>query len=88
LRIIAKYHDYIRKQEEQIARSKKALSLEIPNGFTYQGISGLSLEVIEKLSKYQPKNLQEAASISGITPASLEVLELYIMLYKNHSSLP
>lgn len=84
LRIRAKYQDYLRKQEEQIARSKKALGLEIPKDFVYEGI-GLSLEVVEKLSLHRPKNLGEASRISGITPASLEVLELHLSLYHRAS---
>ncbi|STQ86117.1 tRNA uridine-5-carboxymethylaminomethyl(34) synthesis enzyme MnmG [Helicobacter muridarum] len=87
LRITAKYQDYIRKQEEQIIRSKRALSLKIPDNFVYEGISGLSLEVIEKLSLYKPKNLQEASLVSGVTPASLEVLELNIIMHNRQKEL-
>ncbi|RDU67607.1 tRNA uridine-5-carboxymethylaminomethyl(34) synthesis enzyme MnmG [Helicobacter didelphidarum] len=82
LQIHAKYKSYIDKQENQIKRSKQNLHLEIPSDFEYQGISGLSLEVIEKLCKDRPKTLQEAQRISGITPASLEVLELHIILHR------
>lgn len=78
LQIYAKYKDYIAKQEAQISRSNKNLSLKIPKDFVYEGISGLSLEVIEKLSKARPATLKEASLISGITPASLEVLELHL----------
>lgn len=48
--------------------------------FNYE-IPSLSLEVIEKLKKFTPKSLFEASEISGITPASLEVLQLYIHLH-------
>lgn len=85
IQIYAKYQSYIDKQEHQIQRSKENLQLEIPHDFIYKGISGLSLEVIEKLSLIKPKTLQEAQRISGITPASLEVLQLHIALYhKKH----
>lgn len=81
IQIHAKYQNYIDKQTAQIERSGRNLHIEIPNDFVYEGISGLSLEVIEKLSKAKPKTLNEAKLISGITPASLEVLELHIALY-------
>ena len=85
LSLPVKYQSYIDKQEHQIQRSKENLQLEIPHDFIYKGISGLSLEVIEKLSLIKPKTLQEAQRISGITPASLEVLQLHIALYhKKH----
>ncbi|MCI7411800.1 MAG: tRNA uridine-5-carboxymethylaminomethyl(34) synthesis enzyme MnmG [Helicobacter bilis] len=81
LQIHAKYQNYIEKQSEQIKRSERNLHVEIPLDFSYEGISGLSLEVIEKLTLAKPKTLKEAKLISGITPASLEVLELHIALY-------
>ncbi|GAB0173541.1 hypothetical protein NHP164001_15610 [Helicobacter trogontum] len=81
IQIHAKYQNYIEKQSEQIKRSERNLYIEIPSDFNYKGISGLSLEVIEKLTRAKPKTLKEAKLISGITPASLEVLELHIALY-------
>lgn len=82
IQIHAKYQNYIDKQTAQIERSERNLHVEIPDDFVYEGISGLSLEVIEKLSLAKPKTLKEANLISGITPASLEVLELHIALHK------
>ena len=82
LQIQAKYKSYIQKQELQIRRARSNLSMEIPEDFVYDNISGLSLEVIEKLNANRPKNLREAQMISGITPASIEVLQLYITLRK------
>lgn len=74
----SKYMTYIQKQQVMIDNMDKMLSIKIPDGFVYKNISGLSLEVIEKLEKNQPKSLFEASQISGVTPASLEVLQLYI----------
>lgn len=76
----SKYMTYIQKQQAMIDNMDKMLSIKIPDGFVYKNISGLSLEVIEKLEKNQPKSLFEASQISGVTPASLEVLQLYIHL--------
>lgn len=80
IRIEAKYHDYIKKQQASIENMQAMLAVQIPQDFCYEGISGLSLEVIEKLSKTRPKSLFDASKISGITPASLDVLHLYIHL--------
>lgn len=80
IRIESKYFHYIQKQKESIAKMDEVLKVKIPKDFVYQGISGLSLEVIEKLEKYRPDNLFEASQISGITPASLDILHLYIHL--------
>lgn len=81
LLIEAKYKNYIKKQQALIDNMDKMLSIEIPQDFSYDSIPGLSLEVIEKLKKFTPKSLFEASEISGITPASLEVLQLYIHLH-------
>lgn len=79
--IESKYFDYIHKQKEQIGQMEQMLQVEIPRDFTFDNIPGLSLEVIEKLKKFTPKSLFEASEISGITPASLDVLHLYIHLH-------
>ncbi|TLD86307.1 tRNA uridine-5-carboxymethylaminomethyl(34) synthesis enzyme MnmG [Helicobacter sp. MIT 05-5294] len=76
-----KYANYIQKQQELINNMDKMLSIAIPPNFVFDGIPGLSLEVIEKLKKFNPKSLFEASEISGVTPASLEVLQLYIHLH-------
>jgi len=76
----AKYSNYIQKQQNLIDNMDKMLSITIPQDFVFDGIPGLSLEVIEKLKKFNPKSLFEASEISGVTPASLEVLQLYIHL--------
>ncbi|RDU68769.1 tRNA uridine-5-carboxymethylaminomethyl(34) synthesis enzyme MnmG [Helicobacter cholecystus] len=80
IRIESKYYHYIAKQKEMVSKMDEILSVEIPKDFVYEGISGLSLEVVEKLSKIHPKNLFQASQISGITPASIDILHLYIHL--------
>ncbi|WP_394951401.1 tRNA uridine-5-carboxymethylaminomethyl(34) synthesis enzyme MnmG [uncultured Helicobacter sp.] len=79
--IESKYANYITKQQDSINNMEQMLKVEIPKGFEFDGIPGLSLEVIEKLKKFNPKSLFEASEISGITPASLDVLHLYIHLH-------
>jgi len=78
--IEAKYASYIQRQQGQIEKMEEMLKVIIPEDFVFEGISGLSLEVVEKLKRYAPKTLFAASQISGITPASLEVLHLYIYL--------
>ena len=85
VQILSKYHNYIQKQLADVANSNEMLKLKIPQDFEYRGISGLSLEVIEKLSKARPSTLFEASQISGITPASLDVLHLHIHLHNKKS---
>lgn len=78
--IECKYYFYIKKQNDEISQLDSTLSVEIPAEFIFDNIPGLSLEVIEKLNKFRPKTLREALQISGITPASIDVLHLYIHL--------
>ncbi|PAF41832.1 tRNA uridine-5-carboxymethylaminomethyl(34) synthesis enzyme MnmG [Helicobacter sp. 11S03491-1] len=82
IRIQSKYYSYIQKQTEDISKMKEMLQVEIPEGFVFDGIPGLSLEVVEKLNKFRPKSLFNASQISGITPAGIDVLHLYIHLRK------
>jgi len=74
----AKYYRYIQKQEKQIQKMKNMINLTIPAEFVYDGLDGLSLEVIEKLSYHRPKNLFDASQISGITPSAVDILHLNI----------
>ncbi len=78
--IEAKYHNYIHKQKEQIEKMKNLLDTKIPDSLDIQNISGLSNEVKEKLLKVKPPTLFAASQISGITPAALDILHIYIKL--------
>ncbi|MDE6886821.1 MAG: tRNA uridine-5-carboxymethylaminomethyl(34) synthesis enzyme MnmG [Helicobacteraceae bacterium] len=80
IKIECKYYFYIKKQNDEIKRLDSTLNIEIPPNFVFDNIPGLSLEVIEKLNKFRPKTLRSALQISGITPASIDVLHLYIYL--------
>ena len=75
-----KYARYIDKQSEEIQRMKKYLKIKIPEGFDFTGVSGLSKEVQEKLKSFAPPTLQAAMNISGITPAAIEILHIYIKM--------
>lgn len=73
-----KYEGYIKRQEEQIARFKKLESIKLPPNIEYKGMPGLSNEVVEKLTKVQPRSLGQALRISGVTPAALSVLQVHL----------
>ncbi len=75
-----KYARYIDKQSEEIHRMKKYLKIKIPEGFDFTSVSGLSKEVQEKLASFTPPTLQAAMNISGITPAAIEILHIYIKM--------
>lgn len=80
IKIECKYYHYIKKQIAEIRRLDSTLEVKIPKDFIFDDIPGLSIEVVEKLNKFRPKNLRDALGISGITPASIDVLHLYIFL--------
>ena len=75
-----KYARYVDKQSQEIERMKKYLKIKIPDGFDFTGVSGLSKEVQEKLAAFSPPTLQAAMNISGITPAAIEIIHIYIRM--------
>jgi tRNA uridine 5-carboxymethylaminomethyl modification enzyme len=76
----AKYYRYIEKQAQQIEHMKEMLKIKIPEGFDFTTVQGLSNEIVEKLQKINPPTLHAASQISGVTPASLEILHVYIKM--------
>ncbi len=78
--IEAKYSRYIAKQQLQVNKMKDLLQVKIPKGFDFTKVSGLSNEIVEKLTKINPPTLFNASEISGVTPASLEILHIYIKM--------
>lgn len=73
-----KYEGYIKRQVELIDKFKKLENLSIPLEFSYDGIPGLSKEIVQKLSNIRPGSLGQASRISGITPAAISVLMVYL----------
>ncbi len=78
----AKYYHYIKKQQKQIEKMKEMLKVEIPENFEYNGIPGLSREIVEKLTKIKPTTLFQASEISGVTPAAIDIVHMYINMKK------
>ncbi|MFT5725984.1 MAG: tRNA uridine 5-carboxymethylaminomethyl modification enzyme [Desulforhopalus sp.] len=73
-----KFKGYIDRQYEQVARFKKMESVVIPRDIDFSSLSGLSNEVVEKLTKIQPLSLGQASRISGVTPAAVSVLQVHM----------
>ncbi len=73
-----KYAGYLDQQRKAIDKLKKAEGRAIPSGFNYIGISGLSREMQEKLTKIRPQTLGQASRIPGVTPAALSLLNVYL----------
>jgi tRNA uridine 5-carboxymethylaminomethyl modification enzyme len=73
-----KFKGYIDRQYEQVARFKKIESVILPKNMDYASLSGLSNEVVEKLSKIQPHSLGQASRISGVTPAAISILQVHL----------
>ncbi len=82
----AKYHRYIIKQAQEIEKMKKYLQVKIPENFDFSKVSGLSKEIQEKLFTFNPPTLQAASQISGVTPAALEILHIYIKMESRKKS--
>jgi tRNA uridine 5-carboxymethylaminomethyl modification enzyme len=76
--ITSKYEGYIDKQLEQVAQFKKFESKLIPETLNYEEVKGLRIEAVQKLSKIRPLNLGQASRISGVSPADMSVLLIFI----------
>ncbi|AOH49712.1 5-carboxymethylaminomethyluridine-tRNA synthase MnmEG, MnmG component [Campylobacter coli] len=81
----AKYYHYIAMQKSQVEKMKNLIDMKIPSDFDFTSASGLSNEVVEKLQKHKPLTLFAASEISGITPAALDILQIYIKMQKKKS---
>jgi tRNA uridine 5-carboxymethylaminomethyl modification enzyme len=73
-----KYSGYLDQQRKAIDKLKKAEQRSIPAGFEYAGISGLSREMQETLSRVRPQTLGQASRIPGVTPAALSLLHVHL----------
>ncbi len=73
-----KYEGYIRKAEEKVAKMKRMEAKKIPTNIDYQAINGLATEARQKLAKIQPETLAQASRISGVNPADVSILMVYV----------
>lgn len=80
--IITKYEGYIKKQQEEIVHFKKMENKIIPDHINYSDIKGLRLEAIQKLNQIRPISIGQAMRISGVSPADISVLILYMEILR------
>lgn len=73
-----KYEGYINRQQDEISRQERNENTRLPAGFDYKAVKGLSNEVILKLNQVQPETMGQASRISGITPAAISLLLVYL----------
>ncbi len=76
--IIAKYEGYIEKQLEQVRQFKKFENKLIPENIDYNDVKGLRIEAIQKLNNVRPLSVGQASRISGVSPADISVLLIYL----------
>ena len=73
-----KYEGYIQKQLKQVEQMKKLEKKQLPADFDYKQLNGLRLEAQEKLNKIKPLNIGQASRISGVSPADVSVLLIWL----------
>lgn len=84
--IQVKYEGYIKMQEAQVERFKKLETKLLPENLDYEDIKGISLEGRQKLNKFKPHSIGQASRISGVSPADISVLLVYLQQTKNEGS--
>lgn len=73
-----KFEGYLKRMDEDNARVKRMESVRIPQRFEYTAVPGLSIEIREKLSSLRPETLGQASRVSGVTPAAVSLLAVYL----------
>ena len=77
-----KYEGYIKTQESQVKQFKKLENKKIPVDIDYNNVNSLRIEAVQKLSKVRPSSIGQASRISGVSPADITVLLVYLETYK------
>lgn len=73
-----KYDGYIKRQKKQVEQFKKLEKKQIPENFSYEEVPSLRIEARQKLEKYRPVSIGQASRISGVSPADISVLVVYM----------
>ena len=73
-----KYEGYIKRQMQQVAQFKKLEGRKLPENFDYAQVNSLRKEAVQKLNKIQPSTIGQASRISGVSPADISVLMVYL----------
>ncbi|MGE3774270.1 MAG: tRNA uridine-5-carboxymethylaminomethyl(34) synthesis enzyme MnmG [Gammaproteobacteria bacterium] len=82
LEIDARYSGYLARQQNEIERTARHADTELPEDFDYRAVPGLSREILAKLLHHRPHTLGQAARISGVTPAALSLLLVYVKRHR------
>ncbi|MEY3221091.1 MAG: tRNA uridine-5-carboxymethylaminomethyl(34) synthesis enzyme MnmG [Pseudomonadota bacterium] len=77
-----KYSGYIERQQLEISRQQRYEETPLPSDFDYNQVRGLSAEVCQKLTRHRPLSVGQASRISGITPAAISLLLVYLKKYR------
>lgn len=80
--IVAKYSGYINRQKEEVAKLMEHELTPIPVDFDYDAVKGLSFEVRQKLKQHRPETIGQAGRISGVTPAAISLLLIFVRAKK------
>ena len=83
--IALKYSGYLKRQEIQISQARKQEVVELPNDLDYDEIKGLRLEARQKLNEIKPLNIAQASRISGVSPADISVLTIYLKTLRKNA---
>ncbi|UDG81814.1 tRNA uridine-5-carboxymethylaminomethyl(34) synthesis enzyme MnmG [Candidatus Vallotia cooleyia] len=86
IEIRIKYQGYIERQAGEIERNKAYEHTRLPENLDYSKVSGLSLEVCQKLNYYRPETIGQASRISGVTPVAISLLMVYLKKIFRHST--
>ena len=81
-----KYDGYIKRQMRQVEHFKKLEKKMIPDGLDYYAINGLRKEAMQKLDKFNPRSIGQASRISGVSPADISVLLVYLESYRRNNN--
>ncbi|USZ14633.1 tRNA uridine-5-carboxymethylaminomethyl(34) synthesis enzyme MnmG [Moraxella sp. FZFQ2102] len=82
IEIAVKYAGYIDRQNDEIEQMKRLENTPLPLNFDYTAVSGLSNEIVQKLSQVRPATLAQASRISGVTPAAVSLLAMTLKKHK------
>ena len=80
-----KYEGYLKQQEREVEKLRKAESKRLPPDLDYAAMPGLSREIVEKLNRILPQSIAQASRIPGITPASISILLFHLEMRRNET---
>jgi tRNA uridine 5-carboxymethylaminomethyl modification enzyme len=82
ININIKYDGYIKRQKKQVEQFKKLETKKIPENIDYDDVKSLRIEAVQKLKQYRPISIGQASRISGVSPADISVLLVYLETYR------